>query len=134
MLDRFSEGLRIRKILPSLLEEMKDTQLLPYILPNVFAISQILSPPQFASLVLPSLKPLFAVKEPPQNMITLLDNLHMLQNKTEKLVFKERTYLQMYAIVIALTFRPDVLPLVYNALESDHAVVSTIMISSRAVY
>ncbi|KAF7796884.1 hypothetical protein EIP86_008069 [Pleurotus ostreatoroseus] len=89
VLDRFSEGLRIRKILPSLLEEMKDTQLLPYILPNVFAISQILSPPQFASLVLPSLKPLFVVKEPPQNMITLLDNLQMLQDKTEKLVFRE---------------------------------------------
>ncbi|KAJ3559888.1 hypothetical protein NM688_g66 [Phlebia brevispora] len=105
-LDPDLRGLRIRKILPSLLEEMKDTQLLPYILPNVFAISQILSPPQFASLVLPSLKPLFAIKEPPQNMITLLDNLQMLQNKTEKLVFREH-----------------VLPLVYNALESDHAVV-----------
>ncbi|PSR71142.1 hypothetical protein PHLCEN_2v12988 [Hermanssonia centrifuga] len=106
VLERFSEGLRTRKILPSLLEEMKDTQLLPYILPNVFAISHILSPPQFASLVLPSLKPLFAVKEPPQNMITLLDNLQMLQNKTEKLVFREH-----------------VLPLVYNAMESDHAIV-----------
>ena len=90
VLDRFSEGLRTRKILPSLLEEMKDTQLLPYILPNVFAISEILSPQQFASLVLPGLKPLFALREPPQNMITLLDNLKMLQNKTEKPVFKER--------------------------------------------
>ena len=97
VLDRFSEGLRIRKILPSLLEEMKDTHLLPYILPNVFAISAILTPAQFASLVLPSLKPLFAVKEPPQNMITLLDNLGMLQSKTEKAVFRERmlpTFLQ----------------------------------------
>ena len=90
VLDRFSEGLRIRKILPSLLEEMKDTHLLPYILPNVFAISHILSPQQFASLVLPSLKPLFAIKEPPQNMLTLLENLKMLQEKTEKSVFRER--------------------------------------------
>ncbi|KZT03514.1 kinase-like protein [Laetiporus sulphureus 93-53] len=106
VLRKFSEGLRIRKILPSLLEEMKDTQLLPYILPNIFAISQILSSSQFASLVLPSLKPLFAIKEPPQNMITLLDNLQMLQDKTEKPVFRE-----------------DVLPLVYNALESEHAIV-----------
>ncbi|OSD01672.1 kinase-like protein [Trametes coccinea BRFM310] len=106
VLDRFSEGLRIRKILPSLLEEMKDTHLLPYILPNIFAISQILSATQFASLVLPSLKPLFAIKEPPQNMLTLLDNLQMLQEKTEKPVFREH-----------------VLPLVYNALESEHAIV-----------
>lgn len=108
VLDKFSEGLRTRKILPSLLEEvktrlaywtsirlltlaqMKDTHLLPYILPNIFAISQILSSTQFAALVLPSLKPLFAIKEPPQNMLTLLDNLQMLQDKTEKPVFRER--------------------------------------------
>ena len=92
VLDRFSEGLRIRKILPSLLEEMKDTHLLPYILPNVFLIARIISPAQFAGLVLPSLKPLFAVKDPPQNMLTLLENLGTLQEKTEKNVFRERTY------------------------------------------
>ncbi|KAJ2916876.1 hypothetical protein MD484_g3584, partial [Candolleomyces efflorescens] len=86
--------------------QMKDTHLLPYILPNVFVISQALQPAQFASLVLPSLKPLFAIKEPPQNMLTLLDNLSMLQSKTEKLVFKDH-----------------VLPLVYNALESEHPIV-----------
>ncbi|KAG5342217.1 hypothetical protein C0989_004529 [Termitomyces sp. Mn162] len=106
VLDKFSEGLRTRKILPSLVEEMKDTHLLPYILPNVFAISTILSPAQFASTVLPSLRPLFSIKEPPQNMLTLLDNLGMLQSKTEKHVFREH-----------------VLPLVYNALESEHATV-----------
>lgn len=106
VLNKFSEGLKVRKILPSLLEEMKDTHLLPHILPNVFAISTILSAVQFAQLVLPSLKPLFTVKDPPQNMLTLLDNLDMLQSKTEKVVFREQ-----------------VLPLVYNALESEHAIV-----------
>jgi len=69
---------------------MKDPYLLTSILPNVFNISNDLSPSQFASRVLPSLKPLFALKEPPQGMITLLDNLKMLQEKTDKAVFKER--------------------------------------------
>lgn len=77
---------------------MKDTQLLPYILPNVFAISRVLSPTQFAALVLPSLKPLFAIKDPPQNMLTLLNNVKVLQDKTEKPVFLER----------ASHFRPNV--------------------------
>ena len=72
------------------LSQMKDPHLLPYILPNVFSISTIVSPQQFASLVLPSLKPLFTIKEPPQNMLTLLDNLKTLQEKTEKAVFRER--------------------------------------------
>ena len=71
---------------------MKDPQLLPYILPNVFAISRVLSPTQFAALVLPSLKPLFAIKDPPQNMLTLLNNVGVLQEKTEKPVFLERAY------------------------------------------
>lgn len=70
---------------------MKDTQLLPNILPNVFAIAHVISPTQFAALVLPSLKPLFALKDPPQNMVTLLENIKVLQEKTEKNVFLERT-------------------------------------------
>ena len=71
---------------------MKDVHLLPYILPNVFVISTSLSSHQFAQQVLPSLKPLFAVKEPPQNMLTLLDNLEMLRSKTEKNVFRHGEY------------------------------------------
>lgn len=72
---------------------MKDTHLLPSILPNVFLISKTVSPTHFASAVLPSLKPLFAIKEPPQNMLTLLDNLTLLQEKTDKAIFKERKYI-----------------------------------------
>jgi len=73
--------------------QMKDTQLLPSILPNVFAICKPLSSTQFASLALPSLRPLFNLKEPPQCMLTLLENLSMLQSKTDKSVFRERASL-----------------------------------------
>ncbi|KAG8890582.1 hypothetical protein FRB98_007136 [Tulasnella sp. 332] len=106
VLARFSEGMKRRKILPSLLEEMKDPLLLSSILPNVFTISTNLDPSQFQSLVLPSLKPLFAIKDPPIVMMVLLENLEMLQSKTTK-----------------PAFRTDVLPLVYNALDSEHATV-----------
>ena len=100
---------------------MKDTNLLPYILPNVFAISNALSPAQFATIVLPSLKPLFAIKEPPQNMLTLLDNLTMIQSKTEKPVFRERKSICFSQTPLSEFI--DVLPLVYNALDSEHALV-----------
>lgn len=106
VLPRFSEGMKRRKILPSLLEEMKDPLLLSSILPNVFNISSNLDPAQFQALVLPSLKPLFAIKDPPIVMMVLLENLEILQGKTSKQCFKA-----------------DVLPLVYNALESEHAAV-----------
>jgi SCY1-like protein 2 len=102
---------------------MKDPHLLPYILPNVFAIATIVSPQQFASLVLPSLKPLFAIKEPPQNMLTLLDNLNTLQEKTDNAVFRERTPETLLMLPYVSICASDVLPLVYNALESEHAPV-----------
>lgn len=106
VLGRFSEGMRRRKVLPSLLAEvcilivsirvppifhvlqMKDPLLLPSILPNVFSIASTLDASQFQQIVLPSLKPLFAVKEPAQNMIVLLENLKELQAKTAKAVFR----------------------------------------------
>ena len=87
LIETISSSFKLKKF-----PQMKDVYLLPYILPNVFLISTALSPTQFAAMVLPSLKPLFAIKDPPQNMLTLLENLPTLQSKTEKGVFRERTY------------------------------------------
>jgi hypothetical protein len=58
-------------------------------------------------------------------MITLLDNLKMLQEKTAASVFKERTWVYDGSMENAdpSSTTLDVLPLVYNALESEHAVV-----------
>ena len=69
--------------------QMKDPRLLPSVHPKVFAISTSPSPAQFALQVLPSLKPLFAVKEPPQNMVTVLDNPELLQGKDGRVAFRE---------------------------------------------
>ena len=69
---------------------MKDVHLIPFILPNILAISTNLLAGKFTSLVLPGLVPLFALKDPPQIMLTLLDNLDLLQSKTDKNTFKNR--------------------------------------------
>ncbi|ORY91233.1 hypothetical protein BCR43DRAFT_446307 [Syncephalastrum racemosum] len=106
VLSQFPERVLKRKILPALLEELKNHQLLPYTIPNVFAIAQQLSQREFCELVLPSLKPVFAVREPPQNMIVLLEKLDVLQQKTPREVFRD-----------------DVMPLVYAAIEAPTPVV-----------
>lgn len=108
---------------------MKDSHLLPYILPNVFSIATALSPSQFAIMVLPSLTPLFAIKEPPANMLTLLDNLPMLQSKTDKVVFRTGWCSISMGTARTLITCSEVLPLVYNALESEHAVVGNLCYS-----
>lgn len=71
VLPTFSDRLKKGKILLSLLEEMKDPYLLPFLLPNVFEISKTLNKDEFAQ-VLPKLQPLFAMKDPPQNMLSEL--------------------------------------------------------------
>ncbi|KAI8327836.1 hypothetical protein BD560DRAFT_417650, partial [Blakeslea trispora] len=106
VLGQFPERVLKRKILHSLLEELKDHQLLPFTIPNIFIITQKLSTQEFCELVLPSLKPVFQVRDPPQNMIVLLEKLDMLQQKTPRDVFRD-----------------DVMPLVYAALESPTSVV-----------
>ncbi|ODN84288.1 hypothetical protein L202_00269 [Cryptococcus amylolentus CBS 6039] len=102
VLPGFSERLRKGKVLLSLLEEMKDSYLLPFILPNVFEISKSLSKEEF-NTVLVKLQPLFALKDPPQNMLTLLEHLTL---------FEEKTTPQ--------AFRDNIMPLIYNSLESEH--------------
>lgn len=89
VLGQFPERVLRRKILPSLLEELKDAQLLPYTVPNIFIITQKLSQQEFCDLVLPSLKPIFNVRDPPQNMIVLLEKLDVLQKKTPREIFRD---------------------------------------------
>lgn len=106
VLSQFPERVLRRKILPSLLEELKNHPLLPYTIPNVFLIVEQLNQREFCDLVLPSLKPVFSVRDPPQNMIVLLEKLDILQQKTPR-----------------ETFRDDIMPLVYAAIEAPTAVV-----------
>ncbi|KAG0219184.1 hypothetical protein BGX33_004248 [Mortierella sp. NVP41] len=100
VLPQFPERVLLRKILPCLLDELKDHALLPYTLPNVFYIIQKMSPKEFEERVLPSLKPIFLVREPMQNLLTLLEKIELLHQKAGGQVFKE-----------------DIMPLVYCALE-----------------
>ncbi|KAI1302427.1 hypothetical protein EDD11_005618 [Mortierella claussenii] len=100
VLPQFPERVLHKKILPCLLDELKDHALLPYTLPNVFYIIQRMSPKEFEEKVLPSLKPIFLVREPMQNLLTLLEKIELLHEKASGAVFKE-----------------DIMPLMYCALE-----------------
>jgi SCY1-like protein 2 len=102
ILDQFSDRLLRRKVLPALLELMNDRTLLPFILPNVFVISKNLSSIEFTTNVLPKLKPLFNVQDPPQNQLILLEQIELFVSKTSPPVFREQ-----------------VTPLLYSALEAE---------------
>lgn len=106
ILGQFSDRLLRRKVLPALLELMNDRTLLPFILPNVFLISKNLSSIEFTNTVLPKLKPLFGIQDPPQNQMILLEQIELFVSKTAPPVFREQ-----------------VTPLLYPALESEQSYV-----------
>ncbi|WFD33245.1 Protein kinase domain-containing protein ppk32 [Malassezia cuniculi] len=106
MLPQFSAPLLRRKLLPSLLDLIADRALLPYILPNVFAISKGLSSLEFTTKVLPRIRPLFDVQDPPQTQMLLLTHTDLYVSKTSP---KE--------------FRETIMPLLYSAFQSEHVAV-----------
>ncbi|KAI8851592.1 kinase-like domain-containing protein [Chytridium lagenaria] len=101
MLPQFSEKLLTRKILPILLQELKDTLMTPFILPNIFWISDHLSDSEFNATILPALKPLFKIADPPQSVLLLLSRIDLLMKKASS----------------PEIFRQDIMPLIYGALD-----------------
>nr|CAG8594463.1 3182_t:CDS:10 [Entrophospora candida] len=101
ILPQFPERVLLRKILPCLIQEIKDQNLLPFILPNIFFISQKIQLDDFYEKILKPLKPIFAISEPMQSMIICLDKIDLFKSKTSTSIFKE-----------------DVMPLIYFALEA----------------
>ena len=147
VLPGFSDRLKRRKILPSLLDEvgfasatgsrvnqvltrrflkqqMKDVYLLPFLLPDVFEICKTLTNDEFAE-VLPRVQPLFDLKDSAQTMLMLIESIPMFAQKTSPEVFRKSEW----------SLQPDVqegdretdsngtgvMPLIYHALESEHS-------------
>ncbi|KAM0787285.1 hypothetical protein ACM66B_006518 [Microbotryomycetes sp. NB124-2] len=106
VLPRFSDKVNRQKVLPSLLEETRKANLVPFLLPNILSIASKMDAEAFKDEVLPSLKPLFGVREPPQAVISLLDSVGVFVEKCAPSVFRD-----------------EVMPLLYMALESDNPVV-----------
>ena len=107
---------------------MKDPYLLPFLLPNVFEISKTLNSEAFTP-VLTKLQPLFALRDPPQNMLSkfeylisahadmlaLLEHISLFEEKTTPPTFRERKSRQL-----TIADDQDVMPLIYNSLECEH--------------
>jgi len=66
VMPQFPDRILFRKILPTLLEELKDLQLAPFLLLSILFICEKLSVEEYATKVLPFLRPLFTVADPPQ--------------------------------------------------------------------
>ena len=89
ILGQFSDKLLKRKILPSLIEETRKHYLLPFVIPNIFFIAEKMESDEFARDLLPSLKPLFLIRDPPQAMLSMLDHMAVFEAKCTPAVFRD---------------------------------------------
>ncbi|KAI8828392.1 kinase-like domain-containing protein [Chytriomyces cf. hyalinus JEL632] len=75
----------------------------PFALPNIFWISEKGTDQDFMTKILPALKPVFKMNDPPQALLLLLSRMDIFLSKCSS---------------SAETFKQDVMPLLYTALES----------------
>ncbi|KAJ1854589.1 Protein kinase domain-containing protein ppk32 [Coemansia sp. RSA 1822] len=107
VLPKFPPRVLKRQVLPHLLSTVSDHKLLRFTMPCVFYVAEQLSKDEFTALVLPELRPIFAMgDQQPHAVVVVLEHLQLLQSKMH-----------------ADTFRSVVMPLVYAALLSSAPVV-----------
>ena len=63
--------------------------IVPYVLPCIFFIVDKMEPHEFLKRMLPSLKPVFSIKDPTQCVILLLDNMELILKKCSKDVIRD---------------------------------------------
>lgn len=66
ILPKFPKRAQLQKILPFLVAEFNTCQLIPFILPSIFIISETASNEEFSQIVFPTLIPVFSMTNPYQ--------------------------------------------------------------------
>lgn len=102
VIPEFPPRVLTKKILPGLLEQFQDVQLLPLILPNIFIIAEQLTQKNFSESVLPRLRHVFKSSDSPGATMFLLEKVPVMKVKVTGLELKE-----------------DVMTLIYTALTGD---------------
>ena len=126
IMPQFPKSVLEKKVLPALLEEMKDRDLLAPIMTNVFAMVRAMPTGKraFTEMVVPKLREIFIASKTPEKdtskeagLMILLENMH---TAAENCPGKE--------------FREDILPIILLALESPtHALVDAALGTLQSV-
>ncbi|GMR32019.1 hypothetical protein PMAYCL1PPCAC_02214, partial [Pristionchus mayeri] len=102
VITRFEKRVLIQKVLPFLSGEFTTPDLIPFILPSVFIITEQANQMEFTSSILPSLIPVFSLQKPYQIVLLLLQKMELLLAKATEEDIKKY-----------------ILPLIYNSIGSE---------------
>lgn len=83
ILPKLAHQVKVNRVARTLFNEAINTEMLPYILPNIIIISKDCTPAEFKTKIFPNLKGPFRILEPRVIPILLLDNLHILADRAK---------------------------------------------------
>uniref|UniRef100_T1JAW7 Protein kinase domain-containing protein n=1 Tax=Strigamia maritima TaxID=126957 RepID=T1JAW7_STRMM len=112
IINKMPKRVNLYRILPCLLKEFRNIEMVPFVLPNVLLIAEDSTPKEFQRSILPDLKPIFKIEEPIQIMLIFLQKMDVLLTKTPP-----------------EDIRNHVLPLLYSALESNAQPIQELCLS-----
>ncbi|KAK8387738.1 hypothetical protein O3P69_018319 [Scylla paramamosain] len=102
----------VLRVVPSLMQECVNTTMVPFVLPVILLMSERASREEYVEHILPHLKPIMKMTDPPQIMLQLMQKMELLLGKTPP-----------------EDVRGDVLPLLYRALECDMQQIQELCLS-----
>lgn len=101
VLPKLPKRVVVYRILPALMSEFVNPDMVPFVLPNVLLIAEECTKEEYVRLILPDLTPVFKQQEPVQILLIFLQKMDLLLTKTP-----------------AEDIKNSVLPMVYRSLEA----------------
>lgn len=86
------------KVLPPLLQELKNTVQIPFLLPIIITISEAATPRKFETMIYPHLFPLFQMQEASNILSLLIPHLELFISKLSAPTVEKRKYIINYFI------------------------------------
>ncbi|XP_032671770.1 SCY1-like protein 2 [Odontomachus brunneus] len=92
----------LHRVLPALYKELVNPPMIPFVLPSILQVMEITEVEEFREHILPNLKPVLALEDPPQISLVLMQQVNLLLKLCPTDVIKT-----------------DIVPMLLRALESE---------------
>lgn len=112
IIQKLPHRINLYRILPCLVKEFLNPQMVPFVLPNVLMVADKCNQDEYLKYVWPHLKPVMKMQDPIQILLIFMQKMELLLRLTP-----------------AEDVKTDVLPMLYRALESDAQQIQELCLS-----
>ena len=96
---KLPKRINVQRILPPLLKECVNHDMIPFVLPNILQIAEQASDKEYVTNILPALIPMFKIESPIQIMLLFMQNMTLLLKKTPQADIKAHVFPMIYKAI-----------------------------------